>query len=123
MSRASDAFLHDLLQRWEAELRVLRACGATEAAATRETDIRDLRAWWTEFQLKELTLEEAAEYSGLCSDTVRHRVSSGKIPNAGEKGRPRVRRCDLPMKPAGPPLDPEDVGSIAGRIPAARRRP
>ncbi|MGH7564878.1 MAG: hypothetical protein ACREK5_10730 [Gemmatimonadota bacterium] len=115
-------FLGDLLERWEAELRVLQACGASEAAATRETDIRELREWYLEFQLEELTLEQGAEWSGLSYDGLRKKVERGEIPNAGEKGRPRVRRSDLPMKPQGIPEGPDDAsGSIAGRILAARR--
>lgn len=96
-----------LLERWEQELEVLRRCGATEAASTRERDIEDLRAWWTERQYDLLTLGEAAHYSGLAQGTVANKIRSGEIPNAGDKHRPRVRRCDLPARAPGPPGRPD----------------
>lgn len=46
-----------------------------------------------------LTLTEAATESGYSEDHIRHLVSEGRIPNAGRKGAPRVRRGDLPLKP------------------------
>jgi hypothetical protein len=119
---APNDFLGGLLSRWEEELRVLQACGANEAAATREADIRELREQWREWQLESLTLEEAAAYSGRSYDGIRKAVASGEIPNAGEKGRPRVRRADLPMKPPGSSVDTDETGVIAGRILAARAR-
>jgi len=48
-----------------------------------------------------LTLTHAARESGYSSDHLRHLVADGTIPNAGEKGRPRIRRGDLPMKLGG----------------------
>jgi hypothetical protein len=113
------ALLAGLLDRWEAELEVLRGCNAVEAAATRERDIRELREWWTERELDELTLEEASAYSGIPSETLRKKVSTGKLPNAGEPGRPRVRRGDLPAKPSGQPRHPEAI-SLADKILARR---
>ena len=53
-----------------------------------------LNGWHEE----ELTLQEAAEESGLSQSTLQQNVASGKIPNAGQQGRPRIRRCDLPAK-------------------------
>ena len=46
-----------------------------------------------------LTLEAAAAVSGYSGEYLRHQVAEGKIPNAGERGRPRIRRADLPVKP------------------------
>ena len=46
----------------------------------------------------ELTLDEAAESSGVAYSTLQTLVRSGDLPQAGEKGRPRVRRGDLPRK-------------------------
>ena len=53
---------------------------------------------WNE---EELTLQEAAEESGLSQSTLQQNVASGKIPNAGKHGSPRIRRCDLPSKSRG----------------------
>ena len=46
-----------------------------------------------------LTLQEAAKASGMSADHLRHLVSSGKLPQAGKRGSPRIRRGDLPRKP------------------------
>lgn len=110
-----------LLLRWEEELTTLRKYGALEAIKTKEADLQDLREWWRESQLEELTLEEAASYSGLTYDTLRKKVARGEISNVGEKGRPRVRRGDLPVRQSGPPSPKaDDLDSIAARILAAR---
>lgn len=47
-----------------------------------------------------MTLTEAAIASGLSKDHIRHQLASGSLPNAGKKGRPRVRAGDLPRKAA-----------------------
>lgn len=46
-----------------------------------------------------LTLAQASRASGYSKDHLRHLVSEGTIQNAGGKGRPRIRRRDLPSKP------------------------
>ncbi len=48
-----------------------------------------------------MTVAEAALESGLSEDHLRHGVADGKIPNAGRKGAPRIRRADLPLKRNG----------------------
>jgi hypothetical protein len=117
---APNDFLGRLLEQWRGEAAVLRRHGAHEAAETKDADIRDLQERYLEFQLEELTLAEGAEWSGLSYDGLRKKVSRGEILNVGDS-QPRVRRCDLPRKPTGPPMEPEDLGSIADRIQAARR--
>jgi excisionase family DNA binding protein len=59
-----------------------RVAGEIEAAE---------RAWTTE----PLTLQQAAEELGVSYSTMHRWVRAGRIPNAGRKGAPRVRRCDL----------------------------
>lgn len=68
-----------------------------------------------------LTLQEAAKESGYSEDHLRHLVAEGKITNAGQKGRPRIRRRDLPRKPATVPTvttyDPDaDAAALLGLI-------
>lgn len=89
----------DLLGRWERDEARLRELGQTQLADFSKCCQTELREWWREFQLEELTLEEAAAYSGLSYDALRKKVATGKIPNEGVKGRPRIRRGDLPMRP------------------------
>ena len=55
----------------------------------------DLEQRLREWELEELTLEQAATELGLKYDTVQRRVACGELPNAGRKGAPRVLRCDL----------------------------
>jgi hypothetical protein len=45
-----------------------------------------------------LDLTTAARESGYSVDRLRHLVADGALPNAGHKGKPRIRRGDLPMK-------------------------
>lgn len=45
-----------------------------------------------------LTLEQAAQYSGYSADHIGRSMRRGSIENVGERGRPRVRRGDLPRK-------------------------
>jgi len=63
-----------------------------------------LDAWYTEV----LTLQQGAEESGFSSSSLQQSVASGKIPNAGKHGSPRIRRCDLPSKSRG--SGPKAVG-------------
>lgn len=45
-----------------------------------------------------LSLADASKESGLSVDRLRHKVSAGELPNAGRKGKPLIRRGDLPVK-------------------------
>jgi hypothetical protein len=54
-----------------------------------------------ECELEELTLQEAVWESGYSYSKLEKDVRSGVIPNAGEPGAPRIRRCDLPYKAGG----------------------
>ena len=91
----------DLAATWEADAEILErhedARGATlcrrSAAALREAVRAD--------QDRLLTVAEAALESGFSEDHLRHGVADGKIRNAGKKGAPRIRHCDLPIKGTG----------------------
>ena len=50
-----------------------------------------LRDWW----LEQLTVDDAAAELGVNYDAMRKQLANGSTPNAGRKGAPRVRRCDL----------------------------
>lgn len=45
-----------------------------------------------------LSLAEGARISGYSREHLARLVREGKIPNSGEKQRPRIRRKDLPQK-------------------------
>ncbi len=59
----------------------------------------ELETWWRERELEELTLEQASELGGYSYSALEKGVRTGTIPNAGESGRPRIRRRDVPRKP------------------------
>ncbi len=46
-----------------------------------------------------LTLEQASASSGYSPDHLSRQLREGRIPNAGTKHRPRIRRADVPKKP------------------------
>ena len=46
-----------------------------------------------------LTLAQAAEESGYSTDHLRLLIRQAKIPNAGRRQAPRLRRRDIPRKP------------------------
>lgn len=46
-----------------------------------------------------LSVARAASLSGYSPEHLARCIRTGKIPNAGVKGRPRIRRADLPRKP------------------------
>jgi hypothetical protein len=60
-----------------------------------ESYASELEMTLTAWAFQELTLEEASSECGLTYDTLQRRVSRGMLANAGSRGRPRVRRCDL----------------------------
>jgi len=113
--------LHSLADQWTTEADVLRRRGAprqAEALESAAAELEDqLREWW----LETLTLQKAAEESGLSYGAVQKRVSRGELPNAGKEGAPRVRRCDLFDDPPGPELrTAEGEPDVAGEIMANR---
>jgi len=85
----------DLSARWRNEADLNRRRGLTREADFAESFAAELEATVREYSLTALTLTEAATESGLRYDTVQGKVASGEIPNAGRRGSPRVRRCDL----------------------------
>jgi len=46
-----------------------------------------------------VTLQEAHAIGGYSVDHLQRLVSSGAIANVGRKGKPRVRRSDVPVRP------------------------
>jgi hypothetical protein len=58
-------------------------------------------------------MEEAARESGYSAEHLGRLIRTGRIPNAGRRSAPRVRRGDLPAKPAHRPdvLAPDEAQS------------
>lgn len=98
---------YQLADSWREEADRLRErYGADRLARLSEVHARELEKLLNLGLDEELTLAEAAEVSGYSKSHLRHLVSDGEIPNAGRKGRPRIRRADLPMKHGEPRRSP-----------------
>ena len=54
-----------------------------------------------------LSLTQAARESGYSSDHLGNLIRRGKIPNAGRRNAPRIRRSDLPIKASTAPGRPQ----------------
>lgn len=107
-----------LVARWDAEEAILRRRGATVAADALRSCAADLHATLEAFRLEALTLTDAAAASGMSYKGLQKAVSEGRIPNAGSRHRPRIRRADLPRK-ATPPAGrggPDVVGKLLGLV-------
>jgi hypothetical protein len=101
---------HPLAARWREEAQLLRRCGAHEAATTREACANELETHEENHASELLTLDEAARESGYHKDSISRMITEEKIPNAGTKGAPRVRRRDLPKKPPSAPPSRTSIG-------------
>lgn len=105
--------LEALAGRWRGEADTLRSHGAEPQAHTLEDCATDLDVALRAFRQEKLTLRQAAEWSGYGRKRLRELVREGKLPDdrpEGSQGTIKVRRCDLPRKPAGdrdkvPPSD------------------
>ena len=88
----------DLAARWRADAEVLRRRGASAQAEALESCASELERWERERALEMLTLQQAAQESRYSYSWLQRQIADGSIPNAGDKGRPRIRRRDLPRK-------------------------
>lgn len=69
-----------------------------------------------------LTLEQAQELSGFSKDYLAREIRQGRIPNAGKKRAPRIRRGDVPRK-AGHRVTSVALSAVgSASSPAARER-
>ena len=67
-----------------------------------------------------LTLEKAAAESGFSYSALEKLIRRGELPNLGQKGRPRVRRGDLPRKPTKPGPQAVGIPDIAEQVLSGR---
>ena len=79
---------------------LLRRYGDEQGAIVCELHAGDLEAAWREWELEELTLDKAAQESGYTRSALEKMIQRGGLKNAGEPGRPRVRRRDCPKRAA-----------------------
>ncbi len=91
---------------WHGMANQLRQLGADPQAKVLERCASQLQEALQEQEGELLTLTEASKESGYSADHLGRLIKDGKIPNAGRKGAPRIRRGDLPIKPGALTSDP-----------------
>lgn len=105
----------ELPLRWREEAEVAEALGDSRGAVMCRRFADALAAALRNAEGELLTLEAAADASGYSSGRLRHMVADGLIPNAGAKGRPRIRRGDLPKK-VRRTVSPFDMAAATARM-------
>ncbi len=103
--------VQDLIVRWHAEAETVERCGHESTGKLIRRLAVEVDEALRADQDETLTLAEAALESSCSTEHLRKMVAAGAIPNAGGKGRPRIRRGDVPLKQvtkARNPGTPED---------------
>jgi hypothetical protein len=90
--------LLEIASGWRARATMLREYGAEAQAAALDACAVELSDAIKAWQDEPLTLEEAVKESGYSYSTIQQKVAMGEIVNVGTRGRPRVKRYDLPRK-------------------------
>lgn len=86
-----------LLKRWRDRAAELAPFAPAAAVAFQEA-ANDLEAWDIDTDAS-VSLKEAHEIGGYSVDHLQRLVSSEQLENVGRRGRPRIRRSDVPIKP------------------------
>ena len=87
-----------LIEAWRDRAGHLRRY-APEVAAAWEDAATELEEHDHRHGQEELTRDEAAKESGYTPDHISRLIAEKRIKNVGRKGKPLVRRGDLPRKP------------------------
>ena len=90
--------VHDLVARWRNEADTLERCGHESTGKLIRRLAVEVEEALKHDQDETLTLAEAAVASSYSTEHLRKMVAAETIPNAGGKGRPRIRRGDVPLK-------------------------
>jgi len=99
MDRRSPAPLDALRVKWRARRdEFARFQAAVNGATLCDELLADLDNALLEHEDEVLTLRDAAAVSGYTVDHLARLIRQGKLPNAGRKRAPRVRRRDVPVK-------------------------
>ena len=88
----------DLLSRWRSEAETVERCGHESTGKLLRRLAVEVDEALRDDQDETLTLAEAALESSYSTEHLRKMVAAETIPNAGGKGRPRIRRRDVPLK-------------------------
>ena len=91
--------LRALTATWRKEALTFRRYGEERLAVTCEIHADEVEAAAAAMRIEAVSLEEAGEIGGYSYSHLQCLVARGEIENIGHKGSPRIRRCDIPMKP------------------------
>ena len=91
-----------LTASWRESAVQLRRYGAEAQAVTLESAADDVLEALAGVDDALLTLDEAARESGYSAEHLGRLVRKGRLPNAGRRGRPRIRAADLPKRALAP---------------------
>src|SRR6478609_4213440 len=111
------------LTGWRELAATLREELDERGSALTEKRARELEEWLATKRGESVSIAEASDATGYSTDHLRRQLGTGELQNAGERGKPRVRRGDLRPKggrrlaPAkGESYDPNaDVRSLRNR--------
>ena len=95
--------MKDLVARWRSEAETVERCGQEPTGKLIRRLSAEVEEALRDDQNETLTLAEAALESGYSVEHLRKMVAAETVPNAGERGRPRIRRIDIPLKRATQP--------------------
>jgi len=84
--------------RWRTEAKILHQRRCAEQASLLEGCAAELESAMAAAGNEALTLSQASEASGYSADHLGRMLREGRLPNAGQKGQPRIRRADLPRR-------------------------
>jgi hypothetical protein len=89
-----------LIARWRGRQDEWSRLGAAvDGAKVAAEIVADLEALQRAQSSAAVTLREAALIGGYSPDHLQRLVAGGQLENVGRKGRPRIRRDDVPVKP------------------------
>ena len=92
--------LAELRERWNARRAVYVEGGAAvDGVKLADLVLAELDALDATIHTESVTLKEASLIGGYSADHLQRLVASGQLENVGRKGKPRLRRCDVPRKP------------------------
>lgn len=82
---------------WRARATELERYAPAAAQAFR--DAADQLEGALQAPVDSVSINEAASLGGFSADRIQKLVASGRIENVGRKGKPRIRRQDVPIRP------------------------
>ncbi len=110
-----------LAAKWRSDANVVEQRGAPGIAEVWRLAADELDVFLSAWETEKLALTQAAQESGYTRSALEKMLRRGDIANAGEKGKPRIRRCDLPKKAGGTLRDEEGEPDLAAAVWAAKQ--